>query len=543
MLVYREAAERFATSELLAALRAAFRLLESEPHNNHAAVAALVRAGELECALADLRSDAARFAERLTDAAAGYLCGAPIETAAARVLETLGRANLPANLSIRPFEGFAYYALHPLQYAAMAGDFPGTRPECRCAAIVGIRSIGTALSAVVAAALRAHGVACDRITLRPTGHPYSRELHLSNAEASWLEARRQAGAEFLVVDEGPGRSGSSFLATAEALEACGIEAERISLLCSHAPDPASLVAEDAANRWLRFRAFSPAPDSRLLPRDADLDLSGGAWRSFFYSDSAAWPSSWRSTERLKFISACGQSLLKFEGLGRYGESVLQRSSLVAGAGFGPSCECDLAGFVRCNMVAGRPAVGELDRETLHRLADYCAFRVRQFASPNSDVTELQRMASFNLQQILGVPLDVTLPIIHSVIADSRMMPHEWLRTPSGLLMKTDAASHGNDHFYPGPTDIAWDLAGAIVEWRMSPAAAAEFVVNYAAQSGDDASTRISQYTAAYLAFRIGFLDMASQSAADGERSRLERDANAYRSLLDGIVSQPRAQSA
>ena len=543
MLVYREAAERFATSELLAALRAAFRLLEAEPHSNDAAVAALIRAGELECALADLGSDVARFAERLTDAAAACLCGQPVEAAAAGALETLGRTNLPVNLSIRPLEGFAYYGLHPLQYAAMARDFLHARPQCLRAAVIGIRSIGTALSAVVAAALRARGAYADRITVRPTGHPYNRELHVSAEEAVWIEERSGMGAEFLVVDEGPGRSGSSFLATAEALEAQGVEAQRISLLCSHQVDAASLIAEDAASRWRRFRSFSPAPNSRLLPRDADRDLSGGAWRSFFYADSATWPSSWTSTERLKFLSASGQSLLKFEGLGRYGERVLQRSCLVAEAGSGPPCERDVAGFVRYNMVVGRPAVGELSSEKLHRIADYCAFRVRAFAVANADPTDLQRMARFNLQQTSGVSLDIALPVFHPVIADARMMPHEWLRAPSGLLLKTDAASHGNDHFYPGPTDIAWDLAGAIVEWRMSPAAAAEFLAHYRAQTGDDVSARISQYTAAYLAFRIGFLDMASQSADDAERTRLAQDANRYRSILARIISQPLAQSA
>ena len=29
--------------------------------------------------------------------------------------------------------------------------------------------------------------------------------------------------------------------------------------------------------------------------------------------------------------------------------------------------------------------------------------------------------------------------------------------------------HGDDHFFPGPTDIAWDLAGTIVEWELAPA--------------------------------------------------------------------------
>ena len=42
-----------------------------------------------------------------------------------------------------------------------------------------------------------------------------------------------------------------------------------------------------------------------------------------------------------------------------------------------------------------------------------------------------------------------------------LAPHEWLRLDDGNVRKTDAIAHGDDHLFPGPTDIAWDLAGAI----------------------------------------------------------------------------------
>jgi hypothetical protein len=51
--------------------------------------------------------------------------------------------------------------------------------------------------------------------------------------------------------------------------------------------------------------------------------------------------------------------------------------------------------------------------------------------------------------------------------DGRMLPHEWLITEAGYK-KTDALDHHDDHFFPGAQDIAWDLAGAAVEFRMSP---------------------------------------------------------------------------
>src|SRR5436853_406434 len=55
-----------------------------------------------------------------------------------------------------------------------------------------------------------------------------------------------------------------------------------------------------------------------------------------------------------------------------------------------------------------------------------------------------------------------------IVVDGRMNPHEWLGTADGRLLKTDGATHGDDHFFPGPTDIAWDIAGAAVEWNLHP---------------------------------------------------------------------------
>jgi len=110
-----------------------------------------------------------------------------------------------------------------------------------------------------------------------------------------------------------------------------------------------------------------------------------------------------------------------------------------------------------------------------------------------------------------------------------MHPHEWLLTPQGRMLKTDSGSHGDDHFFPGPTDIAWDLAGAIVEWEMNPAQARAFLVCYTAMSGDDAGPRIGDFVIAYALFRCAWCHMAGhaqQSAA--ERSRLHQAAGFYR---------------
>ena len=65
-----------------------------------------------------------------------------------------------------------------------------------------------------------------------------------------------------------------------------------------------------------------------------------------------------------------------------------------------------------------------------------------------------------------------------------MMPYEWIAAPGAPPLKLDATAHGDDHLFPGPVDVAWDLAGAIVEWRMSASARRIFLDGYRHASGD-----------------------------------------------------------
>src|SRR5437763_3680312 len=181
MLVYRDSSEKFSGAQVLKALEAAFETL-TKGHTRDEVVDALMRAGEVECALADLdlaKDATARTAAEVTDAAAALLvdadnAGAQVERARALIPQL----RLPEAVTLRPAEGFAYYALHPLQYAAMAQSFE----SAKVLAIIGIRSIGTTLSAVVGAAACARRLDADRITVRPQGDPYNRELAFSTRE-------------------------------------------------------------------------------------------------------------------------------------------------------------------------------------------------------------------------------------------------------------------------------------------------------------------------------------------------------------------------
>jgi hypothetical protein len=130
-----------------------------------------------------------------------------------------------------------------------------------------------------------------------------------------------------------------------------------------------------------------------------------------------------------------------------------------------------------------------------------------------------------------------------IAVDGRMAPHEWVRTPDRLI-KTDAVDHHDDHFLPGNTDLAWDVAGFSVEWGLSEAEAAEFADHAAREAGDGTlTTRLPFYEAAYLAFRTGWTHLAASSMANGpDRRGLKRQERRYRDRLAGALEKLEAAS-
>ena len=108
-----------------------------------------------------------------------------------------------------------------------------------------------------------------------------------------------------------------------------------------------------------------------------------------------------------------------------------------------------------------------------------------------------------------------------------MLPHEWIRTREGFL-KTDALDHYDDHFFPGCQDIAWDVAGAIVEFRMSHEQAAEFSELYLAKQHEtNWAQRLRFHMLAYLAYRAGYARMAQESLGGSDDGRRFAELESY----------------
>ena len=258
--VFRDGRKRVCGRRVLHDLLAAVERLSRGSITSDSAISALILAGELESALADSDSAGLSKAEQLTDALAAILRTQHSGCDLLRLIEDVNRVAVPQEIVLSPAEGFAYYALHPLDFATLAERTASARNTSL--AVIGIRSIGTTLSAIATDACRQHGRPVERITVRPTGHPYHRMLEFTPRQLEWVRRQNALSADFLVVDEGPRRSGSSFLFVGEALLATHVSPERIFFLGSRPVDPSPALCSRCRTP-LEPLPFFLSGDSRL----------------------------------------------------------------------------------------------------------------------------------------------------------------------------------------------------------------------------------------------------------------------------------------
>jgi hypothetical protein len=568
VLVYRDRAEEVPSSVPLERVRAASaRARRSLAQDD--LLELLVECGELESAVADRLAPAVddlgaeRSFRDLTLAAARALvrswwgdtrAGAGLDEIECQVARASAEA-LPTTVPLATSEGYAWYGLHPEAYIEAAKRFARAHEPARVLC-VGIRSIGASLSAVVGTTLEQLGWTVRSCTVRPRGHPFDRRLAVTQRLSDFLATQWEHA---LVIDEGPGLSGSSFVAVADALTRRGWSEQRIAFFPSWETDGANLRSPRARQRWTRHphwtvpfeEIWSP---SGPIPTGANArDLSAGSWRALLYPDAPSWPAVQPQHERRKLLRANGDGgwlLYKFAGLGRYGRAALHRGQVLADAGFAPPTRGLTRGYSLTQFIEGHPlrAVDGRDPATLESLARYLVQVRRSFATGRvADFVALAEMARANTREILGGHWADRLGVLESlasasgpgeaVALDARMLPHEWVRT-SGHTLKTDATDHHDDHFYPGPHDIAWDLAGACVEFSLDAAGRAFLLDRYAAAAKDQgAVARLPAYEVAYAAFRLGYAVLARQSLAGSrEATRWARAERRYRMALVKAIS-------
>jgi hypothetical protein len=567
MMVFRDVRQQLPGSQLRSELLSEVEALHSAQSADleNFLVSVFLRAGELECALTDLaeagstiQSSSAALLTKVTDLIAQALLS-PERThdIARNAVSLLRQVDCPATVQISPPEGFCFYALHPFDFVECARNL--SLPASGEVLVIGIRSMGTTLSAIVRAAVvqrLGQEVLARRITVRPEGHPYDRTLNLKDEQCKTILDYNRRSALFFVVDEGPGLSGSSFLSVGDALTALGVSTDRIRFICSRHADPDALVAKDAATRWRNFNSVVASP-TRHAPNSDVIPISGGHWRSRVladakygstkYRDPENWPAVWGQLSPAKYLSTDGAVVFKYEGLGRYGAAVGKRTQIVAEAGYTVPSSVSRNGFAAYPWANGKLlSADDVSSELLRKIAEYIAFRSRAFKVEGSESATLEEMARFNFELLVGreMNLNFQLAVNRPVIADARMMPHEWMRVDTGQLLKLDCAAHGDDHFLPGPVDIAWDLAGSILEWQLSDEARDFFLECYEQVSGDRPRPRLQNYLIAYSAFQAGYGEMAASAlgvSESEERKRLIRDRDRHRRELIKLEAEHQAQ--
>lgn len=459
-----------------------------------------------------------------------------------------------ALVELRNPEGYAFYSLYPEAYAEAARRVR-LLGEPR---VIGIRSIGASLGAIVAAAVGAN----EFLTVRPFGDPSARQIAVSNDAVQML---RHADAHFLIADEGPGESGSSFGAVAKWLQSIGVPADRITLLPSHPTGPLG-AGEVGMKRWMARRCevadIGPKLPALLKlwladvigPIDGLDDISGGAWRERAYKDEAHWPAVNPAWERRKYLAETqGQRwLVKFAGLGRLARSKLDRARSLHELGLVPEPLGLVHGYLLERWEDGARLAR--DQQPLQEIADYLAARARLFpAGQGAAAADLLAMAKRNAGLSLGERAANALgrwdervrrlgQVAKRVAVDGKMEPHEWLRRSDGKLLKTDALDHCVGHDLIGCQDIAWDLAGAIVEFDLDQAAAARLLGSFEHASRAAVDRELLDFlTDCYLAFRIGqcAISREMRAADSAESARFRRDLEPYVSRISSRLGLER----
>ncbi|MCO5171385.1 MAG: hypothetical protein M9894_34210 [Planctomycetes bacterium] len=483
-----------------------------------------------------------RLASRLTTAAARALVagGAPADVAA--VVHEVLRAPLPGEVEVRVPEGYACYALLPEAYAAAIGR--AGRGPC---VVVGLRSIGTGLAAVVAAAGDA---VAPPVSLRPVGHPFARTVRPGPALARWL-LDAPAAARFVIVDEGPGLSGSSLNGAADWLEDHGVAPERLLFVPHHGGDLGPQASARHRERWARAaRVAAEAPRDFGLGLGAFEDVGGGRWRARLYPDERAWPAVDVRQERVKLLvrGAGGARLYKFAGLGAYGDAALARARALADAGLAPPALGLERGFLVHPWLDGARPLDALGRATLDRrdlVARVGAYLTavarglpRAPRAGGASPATLLDMARHNAGAALGEDAAAALERwrerlprlaadLRAVATDARMQAFEWLVAPGGRLLKADGVDHHAGHDLIGCQDVAWDVAGAAVELGLDPDERARL----GRAVGRKDEVVLDFHENCYLAFQVGRCWLAARAAAPDEAARLEAAGRGYAARL------------
>jgi hypothetical protein len=164
------------------------------------------------------------------------------------------------------------------------------------------------------------------------------------------------------------------------------------------------------------------------------------------------------------------------------------------------------------------------------------------------IHRLRELAYWNTKEALGEgAADATRHLSDSICGDicrsrygdGHLAPHEWIRTPNGKIIKTDGFGHDSDHTTIGVQSILWDIAAAIVEWKLreDPIAVLLQPIRQSGITFTEPALRF--YCIAYAAFRVGQTHLSAESKTLdlADRERLRKASVGYREQLARIINR------
>jgi hypothetical protein len=455
-----------------------------------------------------------------------------------QILTALMRNSIPERMTIKTPEGYAYYGLYPETYIKAAEKFSYDF-NTGSAVCIGIRSIGTSLSALIAATLQKCGWQIESFTIRPRGHPFAKTTKLSSKlKKKILEWKNS---KFLIIDEGPELSGSTMTCVAKELVNIGIKKNDIFFFPASNKPPHTFFSEDAERIWYEHpkyicsfeSLFEKGQELVFFPDMISVNLSAGKWRDLFYDGTRDFPAVNPNHEKRKYLLRNDNRvfLAKFEGFKLFSKEKFRIAQELAALNFSPAIESCQNGFFIFQFVPGKPLdAKEVNHSLIDQLAKYVSVRKQIAPSKNhSDLDLLFDMMIVNVDEGLGPQWREKLQKCHwahdelsregTCAVDGKMLPHKWIKTQNGFL-KTDSLDHHCDQFLPQCQDIAWDVAGICTEFKLSDDARLSFLSKYKTYSHDRTiEKRLPFYWIAYLAFRLGYVSLSMKTLRNTPEER------------------------
>lgn len=436
----------------------------------------LILCGELEQAIEDSlpESAPAQQIRAATDRAADLLFGNGSRQSVIAALSPLATRN--ETVEVRVPEGFAFYALSPRDYFPAAESWLEKHRHAKRVCVIGLRTIGTSLSAAVAAVLRVGGLFVDRFTLRPAGDPFSRRASVKIAPDTYDA--------LLVVDAGPGLSGSSLASIADALQKIGFAEGKVAFFTGHD----ARADRESRETWSKIERHSAQQKHKPAARPSR--------RGMF--DRPSWSSGDTISELYGAVAAPGF----FE---TRAEAALKKLQKLAERGFVP-----WPIFERDGWITSEFHRGETIRDVsllIPRAGDYLACNhgdplgPEQLASSEARLFEMAKHNASLLREKLEIPEIREPEFEEPSYCDGDLSFDNWLFTRGGIL-KLDPVGYDDDHTLIGKQSISWSIASAAVEWSLSQNQLADLVHAVSKKLRFDPA-RLPLHLAAYKMFRAG----------------------------------------